>query len=255
MVSWATRRKLLYSGSFFVVALIVLGFVFSNFKTKPSCFDGKKNQDEFGIDCGGGCQAVCREEVSDLVTLWSRVFKVAEGRYDAVALVQNPNFSFGVKELPYIFKVYDGANILITEKRGKTFSNSNEKFLVFLPDIETGRRLPSKAFIEFEDFKWQRVSGDEQPKNFKLAIEDKDFKEDPLPRLQALAINNGATAQKNISLQAALLDESGNAFAASSSFISELEAFSRRNIYFTWPTPFGKKPYVIDIYARVNLLK
>ena len=255
MISWARRRKFIYSGSFFILSLVVAGLFFFNLKDKPTCFDGKKNQNELNIDCGGGCQAVCKEEVSDLVTLWSRVFRVSEGKYDAVALVENPNFSFGLRELPYTLKVYDNSNILITENRGKTFVNPSEKFLIFLSNIETGRRLPAKAFIEFGDSNWSRVRAKEASSKAKFSIEEKDFKQDPLPRLSALIINNGSSALKNISLQATLADQEGNAFAASSSFISELEAFGRKDIRFTWPEAFSQKPFVTDIYVRINFFK
>ena len=56
-----------------VVAIIAGYFVYTVlFKVDPTCFDGKKNQDERGIDCGGVCALVCLADAKTVVPIWSR---------------------------------------------------------------------------------------------------------------------------------------------------------------------------------------
>lgn len=89
---WVAKRKLFY-GIFSIVALVlVIGvpLFFVLYKT-PTCFDGKQNQNEKGIDCGGVCTRLCSSDIANPIVLWQRSFVVTDGVYNAVAYVQNPN--------------------------------------------------------------------------------------------------------------------------------------------------------------------
>ena len=145
---WSARKRVFYFLIvFFIVALVVVLFFVINRKA-PSCFDNKQNQNETGVDCGGVCEAVCPNEVVNLTTIWVRPFRVSLGNYAAAALVQNSNL-FGVKQLRYRFKLYDSDNLLVNEREGVTYVNPDEQFVIFEPNISTGERDATRAFIEF----------------------------------------------------------------------------------------------------------
>ena len=61
------------------------------FHKTPTCFDGVKNQNEKGLDCGGVCTRICSGDISTPIVMWQRVFQVTPGVYSAVAYIQNPN--------------------------------------------------------------------------------------------------------------------------------------------------------------------
>jgi len=49
-------KQLIYGSVFAgILFLILLSFYNSNFKPAPTCSDGKQNQGEEGVDCGGPC--------------------------------------------------------------------------------------------------------------------------------------------------------------------------------------------------------
>ncbi len=108
MLSWSGRRRLLYFIIALAALLIIVAFPLYSFLNRPgNCFDGTQNNGEDGIDCGGACDHLCDFQAADLVTHWSRIIKVRSGVYDAVSLIENPNFNAGVSEIKYVFKLYN----------------------------------------------------------------------------------------------------------------------------------------------------
>ena len=49
-------KQFLYGFFYLAILVSLIWLVYSfEFKPAPNCFDGKKNQEETGIDCGGSC--------------------------------------------------------------------------------------------------------------------------------------------------------------------------------------------------------
>ena len=161
-MSWALRRQLLI---LFIILLFLVGFGALFFWiTRPtlSCFDKKMNQDEIGIDCGGSCDRFCADSMRNPVVRWSRVLAVRSGWVDAVAFIENPNPSGGLREMEYVFRLYDAKNSPVAEKRGRTFLNPGEKFALYEPNIAVGTTIPVRAYLEISEpqdgFLWRKPS-------------------------------------------------------------------------------------------------
>ena len=192
----------------------------------PTCSDGKQNQSERGIDCGGTCSLACKEDVSPLVIEWSRAFKVEDGTYDVVAFVENQNGTYGVEKAIYHFKIYDKDNILIAEKFGKTYVKEREKFAVFETGIKTGKRIPQRVFFEFApDMSWEKVSA----KSLNISTKDKVIIDiDSRPRLNVTIVNESFSPVKNLDIVAILYDINDNALSVSSTNISSMEKIHQK---------------------------
>src|SRR3989344_4463131 len=91
--AWASRRKSIYLGLIVVVLTLIFFLVFWNFwYTAPNCFDGFRNGDEEGVDCGGSCTLVCKASVIRPIVRWDpRLFEVLPGVWSALVYVENPN--------------------------------------------------------------------------------------------------------------------------------------------------------------------
>lgn len=250
-MSWATKRKLIY---FLIVAVVTIAAVsvplWRVFNKPPTCFDGKQNQNERGVDCGGTCSLACKEDVSPLVIEWSRAFRVEDGTYDVVAFVENQNGTYGVKKAIYHFKIYDKDNILIAEKFGKTYVREREKFAVFETGIKTGKRIPQRVFFEFDpELSWEKTS----VKPLNISTKDKVMIDiDSKPRLNVAIVNESFSAVKNLDIVAILYDINDNAISVSSTNISSLEKNSSKGVSFTWKEPFLVNPSRIEIISRTN---
>src|SRR3989344_2585469 len=113
-MSWRAKQQFKYFSFIAGAVLLILGAVLFFIFTRPgTCSDGKQNNGELGVDCGGSCARLCPFEISDVIVHWARAFPAREGFYDAVASIENPNFNAGVKDFTYTFKLYDVKNIIV----------------------------------------------------------------------------------------------------------------------------------------------
>jgi hypothetical protein len=235
---------------FLAVALIAVFFIY-RFWPKPTCTDGKQNQSEEGVDCGGPCTP-CIKEPRDITVLWSRVFPLTDGVYEAAGLIENPNLSYGLPLLKYRFKLYEeyeGKYLLVKVKEGKTFVNPQDKFLIYEPSIKTGERTPTRVFLEIEPLSdWRYL----QARKHSLVITSKKFINSPFASLEASLFNESLDTQKEIYASAVLYDEAGSVLAVSSTKIDKIGPRATKVITFTWPVPFKKKPASSEIFVRIN---
>lgn len=247
-IPWAAKRQALYLS---VVLLIVFSFgIFVWLKVSaPTCTDGKWNRGEKGIDCGGSCASECLGETKEPIVLWSQALKVKEGNYDAVAVAANQNLFLFAPSVKYQFKLYDNNNVLISIKEGETFINPGRKFAVFVSDIDTGRRFPRRAFLEFEkNIKWERYKNRAQ----ELVVVKKEYVDSPRPSLAAVVANKSIDDIKNAYAVAVIYDKDGNASAASAAKLELIKAGSSKEIFFTWPAPLGEKASSNEIFLNVE---
>lgn len=249
MISWRRERQIiiLLFTSIFIVALSAVIFIAR--KPLPGCFDDKQNQGEAGVDCGGPCAAVCREEIISLSVEWVRFFPVSDGYYDVIAKINNPNNRLGVPSLSYSFEIFDANNISINKREGATFVNANETFYVFESNLLAGERVPRRATFRLgSDLEWKRDLS-EKPK---LSILNKKFLNEPTPLLTATVSNESLYYLKDFKITAVLYDAEGNAYGASGTLVESLTKDLRAEISFTWPKVFPQLPTNIDIAVRVN---
>ncbi len=248
VIPWTVKKQVMFFLIFAAIILTIIIFIIISLD-KSSCIDGQKNQGEEGIDCGGPCKA-CVGEVKDLVILWSKVFKLSEGKYETAALVFNPNLSAGASNIKYKFNIYDEKNILITVKTGETSSNPDEKFLILEGDFDVGERIPKYSFLEItENPKWEKM-GNEKPQ---LIVSKKQFlNTEPFPQLMVEIENQSLFVIENISLAAILYGKDQNAKAVSTSKITYIGGDSKKEVVFTWPEIFPEEPDSIEVLIMQN---
>lgn len=252
MASWATRRKLLYIALLCAAVLFALAVpVFLITYNRPSCFDGKQNQNEKGIDCGGLCTRLCRVEAFAPSVLWARVLKVSEGVYNAVAYIENPNLDLGAIDAPYLFRIYDLNNLLIYERKGKTSIPSGGAFPVFEGTITTRERMAVRATFQFlEELDWQPYPA------APLGIRVTDIKfekgdETSPPRLSAVISNRSNRPIPQFGVVALLTGVSGNVVAVSRTVVDSLALESKTPVTFTWRLPFSEEVPQIQVIPQL----
>ncbi len=255
MSAWGVKRRLSYLVIvLFFFSIIFFSFYLGFFRRPASCSDNIKNQDEINIDCGGTCKRVCLAEISPLRKNWVRFFKTGDGKYDVAALIENPNYNLGLESLDYTFKLYDADKFFITEKVGQTFVNSRDKFVIFEGSLDTGKRIPVKAIIDFvTPMTWSRI--DPKKSRSPVNTQNKELMEGQTPRLSAEIINSSTLDLDGISITAVVYDEDDNAIAVSQTFVDYLKRGGVWKIFFTWPKPFATSHPTTQIYPRVDLVE
>lgn len=254
LISWSARRRMVYISAVITTISILVGtYLFINLYEPPTCFDGDRNQDEVGVDCGGSCQYLCQSQVSDPIILFSRSFEVVPGVYNSVAYVENPNFDSAVQNFDYTFKLFDGSNSVITERSGRSFLTPGGISPIFEGGIVTEGNVPTRTFFEFSsELNWTRAQGGiESP----LVIKDRRLQQvDTRPRIDATLENTSVSDEKNIEVIVAVFNAFGNIIATSRTFVDDLPRRTRAPLVFTWPLPFAQELEACIIPVDVMLL-
>lgn len=249
-MKWSSRRQLTYLLIIVLFLAVMTGVFYLVYKPAPTCFDSSQNQNEEGVDCGGPCALVCQESAVSLKTYWARVFNLKDNLYDVAALVENENQNLGVRKLKYEFKLFDANNVLLIKREGETFVNPGEKFVIFESNIESSLAYPAvKAFLEMEDAPaWEKVAT--VPKV--ISVERVSFTNESTPVLRLNVKNNSFDNYQDIKINTVLSDANQNAFASSATFVDELLAGEKKEVFLTWPEVFQTEPSFVDNYWRIN---
>jgi hypothetical protein len=245
-MSWSSKRKFNYIAILILVVLTILGvIVFKFFYHPPTCQDGKQNQKEEGIDCGGPCLTVCGFEIINPIIHWSRVSKMLDGKYSATTFIENPNVSAEAYNVPYIFKLYDEEGLLVNEYTGTTFIPANKTFPIFTGMLDVGKRDPQKVVFEFtENPHWVETTPDPE-----VLVDDILFSEkNGLPRVSARVYNHTAKEIKNIELVVLLLDDQNNLINSSKTIVDSIKKNSSEEVVFTWPASFDRTVFKVNIF-------
>jgi hypothetical protein len=253
MLSWSAKRKLLIIFVLIIVISIPLSlFIYKKMQKQPSCSDGIQNQDERGIDCGGICRIACVYNVKAEPDIqWSRAYYVAEGAYNLVAYIQNPNVDYISQPAKYIFKVYDNKNVLIATREGVVGIPTSKVFPIFEPTLITGELVPKMVTFEFVGpVTWLEYFGNKPELE---VVEQRLSRLDTSPKLDAKIVNKTLNTYKNVEVVVIIYDEEGNGVLASRTFIDKIGDKEQVSVVFTWPEPINFKPSKIEIIPNLAL--
>lgn len=240
-------------GLFSVIAIIVLIIIWPIITRKPTCFDGKRNGGENGVDCGGVCQKICNADTTEPVILWHRAFPVTGNIYNLVAFVENRNKAAAVVQVDYEFRIYDTRNILIGRRQGKTFIPPNQQFAVFEPRFDGGASEIRSVSFEFTSpFVWIKKEPTIQtlPIQIDNIVYDEGVK--LTPSLTAIVRNDSIYDLPEFDVIAILYDENHNAINASKTHKDSLPSNQNSPLLFTWPQTLSSNPVTKDLILMVN---
>ncbi len=252
-MSWASRRQSQYIlGLLVFLGLIALIIAWPYITKKPTCFDGKQNGGESGVDCGGACQRICSAEVAEPIILWKRAFPVSNSNYNLVAFVENRNKAAAVAMASYEFRIYDTNNLLIGRREGTTFIPPNQQFAVFESRFDAG--LSEVKSVQFE-FTSPMVWIKKEPtiQTLPIYIDNILYGEDKTsPTLTARINNDSVYDLPAFDVITILYGADHNAVNASKTHKDGLNSNANTPILFTWPLPFNQDPVTQDVLIQIN---
>ena len=237
MATWSTKRKYGYFLFFIILLLVFLGIPgYFIFYEKPTCFDGKQNGAERGLDCGGDCAKLCPADFAMPKALWSYSMNVVPSIYNSLAYIQNPNQSVEALSLPYLLRLYDSEGVLIAERRGSAYVPAGQKFAIFEGGINTGVRIPVKTTFEWSSEPlWQPAQVFNKIRTDDIIIEEGDK-----PKAEVKIRNTSPiTTYSNIDAFIVLYDRDDNRVAFSKTLIERINKEETRTLYYTWPKAFS----------------
>jgi hypothetical protein len=247
---WSSRHRAYVKISVASVVVLVLSIVLFNiWYEPPTCFDGKKNQDEIGVDCGGQCSQylLCKQQVSGLDVLFAKVFSISEGVWSAVAYVQHTNNNAYTNEARYKFEFYDVDGKFIGEREGSTFVGSEETRLVVIESkLDLGERTPYRVMFEWlDDPVWRLYT---PTRNIVVEIVKLNYGVE----IRAWLRNNQPVPVKDVEVSVLVFDNTETAIAVSTTYVEFVGPRESVPISFSWPHYFDKKITRTEFHYRVK---
>jgi hypothetical protein len=252
---WAARRRLAI-----VVILGAVGFglfiiaSFAAFYRAPTCADGKQNQDESGVDCGGACSYVCTADAVAPVTLFTNLIHTKSGRTDLIAAVENRNGDAVAKDVPFIVTLYTANGTVIDEVRGSLDLPPRTIVPIFIPRVVPDTEQVSRAFLKIEPEapQWERMSRD--PRILPLVEVKPLGGTTAAPRVLATLTNPSITLMGRVPVVAFVRDSStGNVIAASQTVVQTIPPQGSATALFTWSEPFAAAAVRIEVVPIIAL--
>ena len=246
MATWSRNRKITYSSIVIVFLVGVIGLpVFLLTYKAPTCFDGIKNGDEQGLDCGGSCQRLCQSAFLAPNIAWARFEQMAPGLYNIGAYIVNLNTDGEAKNVPYHFVLYDKQGMEIVEKKGTITIPPHRNTIAFQSAVAVDQSIPEKALFEFTSVPvWQKRS---DPLSA-LVIVNKDYSDEANSSSLLVNIkNNNVQDIGKISVATILYDKDGNTIGFSKTNLDGIPANGTAQAPFTWPVSRNNKVISIEV--------
>lgn len=264
------RRKL---KKLSIVAMFLFLFLISTYdywklKEEP-CFNGVRDKEEEGIDCGGICPNNCSvppkpPKVQDLRTEWVKFVKDGENNYDLIANLSNSNNQWGVSSVDYKFNVYNKDDRIVGTRSGKTYimptgflENTGTKYLIE-DDFETSEEI-KKVDLEMYNFNWSEIKNDKSlaisNKIIKVVDQKYGFVENGNEFYYAYGVTRNTSAYSffMIDVKVILFDSNNKPIAAGKTNQWTLEAGQGWEFIIYWKNPFEKGVDHVEYEAETNI--
>ncbi|MEK9155009.1 MAG: peptidoglycan-binding protein [Patescibacteria group bacterium] len=233
MITVKLVKQLLYGAGYLALFfLIIFGAYSIWFKSAPSCFDGKKNQSETGIDCGGSCPACAIKTLADIEGNWVKKFSV-DKQSALSAEIKNSNSNYGAI-FSYGFDIYTNNGEVIKTQKIKSFIYPSQiKYVFDLVDVNYADI--SEIRISFFDVDWKSEADFSQPKIQKRDIFTKANEDGLGVEVSGLIINNNPYPFSKAEIAAFLVNSDNIKLSASKTELNNLMAYEERFFKIIFP--------------------
>lgn len=234
--------------------------VYKLFIYHPSCFDGKQNQKETGIDCGGTCAPCEISGIPDPEILWKKFLPATAKDSNLVIALQNKTALYGAENIDYRIKFIGFDGRIIQEMTGKTFILPSQIKYLIIPNIPILTKDAADIQFNIEKIKWRIINVD----NSLLLTRDVKARFSTGSDLgyitiEGKVINRGAVMLDSIAVRCLLFNKNKEVAAAGSTNIYTLLPNEERYFLATIPEaiPGAKNEDIdltnIDAQAESNL--
>lgn len=248
------KKRLIIIGVYIVIFFLFGWIIYSWLKPDPTCSDGKQNQGEKQVDCGGPCSP-CEKtySVQDLIVGEKTFVLGGQGKYDVMMKVINPNNQVGVKNFSYRFVLKDGNGNILAERTGRSFILPIESKYVIETDLESGV-APDSVEASVSSPEWEEFLDYERPeiniynKRYELVSSGVGYSE-----AKGLLRNESPFDFDLIKINVVLRDETGKSVAFNKTEMRTINSGEERDFRLLWPVNFPGSVQAVEMGAEVDV--
>lgn len=132
-------KQFLYATFYLVLWILFFGAIYGLFfRPVASCFDGKQDQGETGVDCGGPCATACTMGVQPPAVLGVNVFATSPTTETFLAQIANTNANLAAQYFEFSFELVNASGTVLQSFPGASFLYNNEVKYVALVNQPVG---------------------------------------------------------------------------------------------------------------------
>jgi hypothetical protein len=259
MISFRALRQLrvILLFAFFGIAIIV-ALYYTFVYVPPSCFDGKLNQGEEGIDCGGQCATPCEwEKPEPIETEWSAYFKKKDNFYDLVARIRNKNNRFGSGFVPYVFIVKDKVQNVLKSVEGNSYIAPGQTGYIIETKIKLPEGFDTVTFRILDDqVKWEKPSLNLAGEDFKTFTRDvrRLYNEAYFAEGSGTVRNQTSYNFGNVEISVVLYNKKKSVITVARTDMQDLKSGEEREFKVLWPEAFPIEDVdYVEVVPRTNV--
>ncbi len=241
----------------YLLIIFLIGIsLFLHFKPNPSCSDGKQNQGEKGIDCGGPCPPCAGiGELKELKILSTDLAHDINNKYDLAIKIENPNQETGAEKISFDVKILGENNTQLAKTKisGKFILPGEAKY-IFL----TGLELPSqpvKAQTQVADIQWNENIKLDDPR---LVVLNKHYQKESggspyFAKATGTLINRSNADFNVVKVKVLLHDTEGKLLAINHQLINTLRSGEKRDFIILFPHSFSGAVSSLEVFPETNI--
>lgn len=241
VLSRGAKRFVIAFLYFASVVLLSVGAYYAFFKAPETCFDSRQNQNEAGIDCGGVCQAVCKENVTGADLEIKEIVFVpgGNGQYDILGKIYNPNDEIGASSFMYSAELKDSSGKVLAVRSGTSYILPQENKYILELNLASST-VPATATLQISEVEWARFSGYQE----KPSINIYQKRYGPISsgagfgEAYGLLSNESPYDFRSIIVKVILRDNSGKPLAFNTTEMRTVRSHEERDFRLVWPTAF-----------------
>jgi hypothetical protein len=240
-----------YLGLFTIIGLALYFWL----TPKATCSDGKQNQNEKEIDCGGSC-APCKINYAEKELIVGEKAFVSGGNntYDVVVKVSNPNDAVGATSFHYVLNLKDATEKVIATSEGDDYIlPADSKYVVQIGLSTLDNTIPTQAEFMISDATWSQLGKVEKPQ---ISVYDRKFGPDfggVSSKAEGLIRNESAFDFKKIKLVVILRAENGEVLGVSTTEEENVRAGMESGFALTWPYTFPAVVRNMEVDVQTNI--
>lgn len=249
------RARLLFA--YLGIFILIGGSIFLFLRSAPTCNDGRRNQGETDVDCGGPCSPCVEKIVLQPIEISGYEWVHSSGdKYDFIGVMKNPNDKYGASKFKYRVQVetQDGENF-VQPNWVDSFALPKEEKTLLIQGIElTSAPLQIKFELDTDGIIWENFTDFESPD---FIINDKQYKElgggeANFSKVWGMIINRGYVDFEEVYVKAFLRDSEGNLLATNSDLLGKFSAGDIRDFNMFFPMSFEGVVDEITIEVETN---
>ncbi len=218
------------------------------FRTPPSCFDGKQNQGEEGVDCGGPCKAFCLEQqlIAPSALGDPLVFRASDSLVSVLVELKNPNPTTALRQLPYqVTLTGDYGTPLQLKGVASLYGSEVRRFVLVRPSGDLGGALRARIDLATSSAQWTPADAFRKPQL--NVVSASTSVEEGRTRVEGSISSDDALGVTDVTAVALFYDGAGRLIGASQTVIDRLAPGATTRFAISYPALPGLDPEATQV--------